>query len=215
MQSDSGRALALAFQPEALQQAAQHRAAVAAAGAHVGDGAELGLQHARGAAARWLRSRAGRSARPRSARARAGRGRHAARADAGAVHRAVAAMSAAAPGKRRRCHRPSAWTDLVGRAGAALPALGRRPGGHDRCAPAARPGRHHVLAVAGVQGFQGQRCARPRLLASTTWARSAISSGMESPMGEPLATLPPSVPELRTGRPAKRAAKRCSCGHWA
>jgi hypothetical protein len=26
-------------------------------------------------------------------------------------------------------------------------------------------------------------------------------------MGEPLATLPPSVPELRTGRPAKRLAK--------
>jgi hypothetical protein len=26
-------------------------------------------------------------------------------------------------------------------------------------------------------------------------------------MGEPLATLPPSVPALRTGRPAKRAAK--------
>ena len=34
-------------------------------------------------------------------------------------------------------------------------------------------------------------------------------------MGEPLATLPPSVPELRTGRPAKRLAKVLSCGHCA
>src|SRR6218665_1670285 len=55
----------------------------------------------------------------------------------------------------------------------------------------------------------------PRVLASTTWARSAISSGMESPIGEPLATLPPSVPELRTGSAANRVAKQCSWGHCA
>ncbi len=38
---------------------------------------------------------------------------------------------------------------------------------------------------------------------------------MESPMGDPLATLPPNVPELRVGRPAKRLAKVLSCGHCA
>ena len=34
-------------------------------------------------------------------------------------------------------------------------------------------------------------------------------------MGEPLAMLPPSVPELRTASPAKRAANVASCGHSA
>ena len=46
-------------------------------------------------------------------------------------------------------------------------------------------------------------------------APNAISSGIESPIGEPLATLPPRVPELRTGRPANRLAKVFSCGHCA
>ena len=53
------------------------------------------------------------------------------------------------------------------------------------------------------------------MLIRITWAPRAISSGMESPMGEPLATLPPRVPELRTGRPAKRLAKVLSCGRSA
>jgi len=35
---------------------------------------------------------------------------------------------------------------------------------------------------------------------------------MESPIGEPLATLPPRVPALRTGKPAKRLAKVLSRG---
>ncbi len=36
-------------------------------------------------------------------------------------------------------------------------------------------------------------------------APSAISAGIESPMAEALATLPPSVPELRIGSDAKRS----------
>ena len=47
----------------------------------------------------------------------------------------------------------------------------------------------------------------------TAYAFSAISNGMLSPIGEPLAMLPPSVPALRTGRPAKRCQKRRSVGH--
>ena len=46
----------------------------------------------------------------------------------------------------------------------------------------------------------------------TTLAPNAISRGMESPMGEPLATLPPRVPALRTGSPAKRWLKSCNWG---
>ena len=52
----------------------------------------------------------------------------------------------------------------------------------------------------------------PRVDIKITCAPKAISKGMESPMGEPLATLPPKVPELRTGNPAKRCAKLCSWG---
>jgi hypothetical protein len=37
------------------------------------------------------------------------------------------------------------------------------------------------------------------------WAPSAISTGAESPIGEPLARLPPIVPARRTGRLAKRS----------
>jgi hypothetical protein len=74
--------------------------------------------------------------------------------------------------------------------------------------------RQHVLAVAGVEVLQRQVAVAARD-SSTTCAPSAISSGIESPIGEPLATLPPSVPELRTGRPAKRLAKVLSCGRSA
>ena len=35
---------------------------------------------------------------------------------------------------------------------------------------------------------------------------------MASPMGEPLATLPPRVPALRTGREAKRRARPAQAG---
>jgi len=52
----------------------------------------------------------------------------------------------------------------------------------------------------------------PRRLRSTTLAPSAISAGIESPIGEPLATLPPSVPALRTGGDAKRSHISVSSG---
>ena len=50
---------------------------------------------------------------------------------------------------------------------------------------------------------------------STTCAPSAIKSGMLSPIGEPLATLPPSVPDWRTGQPAKRSPKGAITGRSA
>jgi hypothetical protein len=43
-------------------------------------------------------------------------------------------------------------------------------------------------------------------------ASSAISTGAESPMGEPLATLPPIVPAWRTGGDAKRSHSSVSGG---
>ena len=43
-------------------------------------------------------------------------------------------------------------------------------------------------------------------------APSAINTGALSPMGEPLATLPPIVPAWRTGGPAKRSQASFSVG---
>ncbi len=58
------------------------------------------------------------------------------------------------------------------------------------------------------------RAARLAALRSTTSAPSAISAGIESPIGEPLAILPPSVPALRIGSEAKRFHISSSSG-WA
>ncbi|MNY10817.1 hypothetical protein D3C86_1438150 [compost metagenome] len=49
---------------------------------------------------------------------------------------------------------------------------------------------------------------------STTSVPSAISAGIESPIGEPLAMFPPSVPALRIGSEAKRFHISSSSG-WA
>jgi hypothetical protein len=75
-------------------------------------------------------------------------------------------------------------------------------------------GGHDVLPVAGVERLQ-RHVAVAAPAHQHDVAPSAISSGMESPIGEPLATLPPSVPALRTGRPANRLAKSCSAGRAA
>ena len=56
-------------------------------------------------------------------------------------------------------------------------------------------------------------CARRLRDAARPRRPSAISAGIESPIGEPLATLPPSVPELRIGTEAKRSQASCSSGH--
>ena len=53
----------------------------------------------------------------------------------------------------------------------------------------------------------------PPLLASSTRAPSAINAGIESPIGEPLATLPPSVPLARIGGDAKRIHASCNSGY--
>jgi hypothetical protein len=45
---------------------------------------------------------------------------------------------------------------------------------------------------------------------STISAPSTIIQGAESPIGEPLATLPPRVPVLRIGCEAKRCHSSCS-----
>ena len=50
---------------------------------------------------------------------------------------------------------------------------------------------------------------------STSCASSAISTGAESPIGEPLATLPPIVPALRIGGDAKRSQTSVSVGQRA
>ena len=58
----------------------------------------------------------------------------------------------------------------------------------------------------------------PAALRSTTIAPSAINAGIASPIGEPFATLPPSVALLRMGTDAKRcqaSAARASCGSSA
>ena len=65
------------------------------------------------------------------------------------------------------------------------------------------------LVAAHLQGsttaLEGWLLRRwPALPRKTTSLPSAISHGEESPMGEPLATLPPSVPALRIGSEAKR-----------
>ena len=46
-------------------------------------------------------------------------------------------------------------------------------------------------------------------------APQAISAGIESPIGEPLAMLPTRVPELQTGGDAKRCATSASAGRCA
>ena len=69
----------------------------------------------------------------------------------------------------------------------------------------------------GRRGRNPRAAARDRLAAAAepTVAPSAISAGIESPIGEPLATLPPSVPLLRIGTDAKRTQASCSSGHAA
>ena len=49
-------------------------------------------------------------------------------------------------------------------------------------------------------------------LRNSICASSAISTGAESPIGEPLATLPPIVPALRIGGDAKRSHTSVSSG---
>jgi hypothetical protein len=65
-------------------------------------------------------------------------------------------------------------------------------------------GGHRLFHVADVEVFHRQR---PRALAlrSVTEAPRAINPGIESPIGEPFATLPPIVPALRIGGDAKRS----------
>ena len=131
------------------------------------------------------------------------------------------------PCRRRRCARAidASVLDLHGE------------GGADRgnvlvdsawraCSWRIRPGARRGTATADevfarARGpCAGSRDRTPRAAArrvrpprrSSSWRPSAISSGIESPIGEPLARLPHRVPELRTGGDAKRCASSASCG---
>jgi hypothetical protein len=104
-------------------------------------------------------------------------------------------------GAQRRDVAVEALADLVGAQ------VGVRRGSGTSMASTNSPAAARSSCSPGRSPSSGtRRSAAPRR--STMRASSAISTGAPSPMGEPLATLPPSVPAWRTGGDAKRATSR-------
>ena len=69
------------------------------------------------------------------------------------------------------------------------------------------PGCAVLLAVGDEEGLERQRPPRRRPCAASPSRPSAISGGGVSPIGEPLAMLPPTVPIARTCQPPIRRQK--------